>query len=243
MKIIDAHNHIGYRKGRTPQQPDDLIKLMDESGIDQAVVFPYVPWPYNDFVAEAVKKYPDRLIGFACVHHGLPNAAEEFERCVLELGLKGLKLDTPTHGFSLDDFGTTGKTFEIANKYHLPIICYCGDNNYVHPYKFAEAAKQYPNAKFIMAHAGILFMTSHAIEVCKENPNCFIEISNINAKVINDAKNAGVLEQVLFGTDTPYNYFDVMKQCVESALETDEEKELVYSKNFERILADIRIPE
>lgn len=241
MKIIDAHNHIGFRKGRTAQKMDDIIQKMDQSGIDQAVVFSYVQYPNNDYIAEAVKKYPDRLIGFAVLNHTLPNQEEELERCVKELGLKGLKLDTPTHGFSLDDFGVTGKTFELANKYHLPVICYCGDNNYVHPYKFAEAAKKYPNAKFIMAHAGILFMTSHAVEVCKENPNCYIEISNINACVINDAKNAGVLGQVLFGTDTPFNYFDVMKQCVESALETDEEKELVYSKNFERILADIKI--
>ena len=81
----------------------------------------------------------------------------------------------------------------------------------------------------------------HVIEVCAENPNCFIEISNINACVINDAKNKGVLGQVLFGTDTPFNYFNVMKSCVECALTDDAEKELVYHKNFERILSQIQI--
>ncbi|WP_278840210.1 amidohydrolase family protein [Holdemania filiformis] len=241
MKIIDAHNHIGDRRGRKGQTAEEIIAKMDASAIDQAVVFSYVPYPNNDYISEAVKKYPDRLIGFAILDHTQEHPEKELERSVLELGLKGLKLDTPTHGFSIDDFTVTGRTFEIADRYHLPVICYCGDNNYVHPYKFAEAAKRYPNANFIMAHAGILFMTSHAIEVCAENPNCYIEISNINACVINDAKNKGVLSQVLFGTDTPFNYFDVMKSCVECALTDEKEKALIYHQNFERIMSQIQI--
>ena len=239
--IIDAHNHIGNRRGRKGQSAEEIIEKMDASGIDQAVVFSYVPYPNNDYIAEAVRKYPDRLIGFAVLDHTKKHPEAELERAICELGLKGLKLDTPTHGFSIDDFRVTGPTFEIANKYHLPVICYCGDNNFVHPYKFAEAAKRYPNINFIMAHAEILFMTSHAIEVCAENKNCYIEISNINACVINDAKNKGVLDHVLFGTDTPFNYFNVMKSCVESALNDEHEKAMVYSENFKRIMAEIQV--
>jgi predicted TIM-barrel fold metal-dependent hydrolase len=242
MKIIDAHNHIGARRGRKGQSAEEIVAKMDQSGIDQAVVFPYVQYPNNDYISESAKKYPDRLIGFAVLDHTLPHPEKELEHAVLKLGLRGLKLDTPTRGFSIDDFRVTGATFEVADRYHLPVICYCGDNNYVHPYKFAEAAKRYPNANFIMAHAGILFMTGHALEVCAENKNCYIEISNINACVINDAKNKGVLEQVLFGTDTPFNYFDVMKCCVETALQEEAEKALVYSKNFERIMSQISLP-
>ena len=242
MYIIDAHNHIGSRKGRKGQTAEEIIAKMDASGINQAVVFPYVQYPNNDYIIESIRKYPDRLIGFAVLDHRNPDQDKEFERLVLEGGIRGLKLDTPTRGFSLDDFSVTGKTFEVANKYHLPVICYCGDNMYVHPYKFAEAAKQYPNANFLMAHAGVFFMTSHAIEVCTENKNCYIEISNINACVINDAKNKGVLGQVLFGTDTPFNYFDAMKACVEVALDDEAEKEMVYSGNFKRMFSQIEIP-
>ena len=241
MRIIDAHNHIGDRRGRKGQKAEEIIAQMDQSGIDKAVVFSYVQYPNNDYIANSVSKYPDRLIGFAVLDHSLPHPEMELKRAVTKLGLKGLKLDTPTRGFSIDDFSITGPTFEVANKYHLPVICYCGDNNYVHPYKFAEAAKKYPNVKFIMAHAGILFMTSHAIEVCSENDNCYIEISNINACVINDAKNKGVLDKVLFGTDTPFNYFDAMKACVEVALNDEKEKEMVYSGNFLKMMEDVKI--
>ena len=42
MYIIDAHNHIGDRRGRKGQSAEEIIAKMDEAGIDQAVVFPYV---------------------------------------------------------------------------------------------------------------------------------------------------------------------------------------------------------
>ena len=64
MKIIDAHNHIGDRRGRKGQTAEEIIAKMDASGIDQAVVFSYVPYPNNDYISESVKAYPDRLIGF-----------------------------------------------------------------------------------------------------------------------------------------------------------------------------------
>jgi len=241
MYIIDAHNHIGSRRGRKGQSAEEMIEKMDKSGIDKAVVFPYVQYPNNDYIVESVKKYPDRLIGFAVLDHNQPDQDKVLEKLVLGGYIKGVKLDTPTRGFSIDDFHVVGKTFEVCNKYHLPVICYCGDNIWVHPYKFAECAKRYPNVNFIMAHAGVFFMTGHAIEVCAEYPNLYIEISNINAKVINDAKDKGVLHKVLFGTDMPFNYFEVMIACVEAALQDEEEKRMVYSQNMQGILNQIRV--
>ena len=37
---IDAHNHIGKKKG-VSVSVDDFIKSMDEAGIDKAVVFSF----------------------------------------------------------------------------------------------------------------------------------------------------------------------------------------------------------
>ena len=81
MKIIDAHNHIGDRRGRKGQTAEEIIAKMDASGIDQAVVFSYVPYPNNDYISESVKAYPDRLIGFAILDHTQlhPERAERLE--------------------------------------------------------------------------------------------------------------------------------------------------------------------
>ena len=44
----------------------------------------------NDQLAEYIKQYPDRFVGFATLPINEPEAAmEEFKRCINELGFKG----------------------------------------------------------------------------------------------------------------------------------------------------------
>ncbi|MBW1949105.1 MAG: amidohydrolase, partial [Deltaproteobacteria bacterium] len=49
-----------------------LVQMLDEEGVDRAVAFGF-PWMEadhyrrnNDYVLEAVARYPDRLTGFCC---------------------------------------------------------------------------------------------------------------------------------------------------------------------------------
>ena len=58
----------------------------------------------NDFLAEAIKKHPTRLAGFAVLPVASPErAAEELERCVRQLGFKGTLINGHTRGRYLDD--------------------------------------------------------------------------------------------------------------------------------------------
>ena len=50
---IDAHNHIGKKKGISVSV-DDFIKNMDEAGIDKAVVFSFSEQIDNEYVIESV---------------------------------------------------------------------------------------------------------------------------------------------------------------------------------------------
>ena len=75
--------------------PSELMAAMDAGGVDRAVVFGF-PWQspelyrrHNDFVMEAVREFPGRLIGFGCFDPLAPGAAEEAERC-LAGGLAGI---------------------------------------------------------------------------------------------------------------------------------------------------------
>ena len=64
--IFDAHNHIGHRKG-LDFPVEQLIERMDAAGIDKAVVFSFPEDIDNDYVADSVRRFPDRLIGFGLV--------------------------------------------------------------------------------------------------------------------------------------------------------------------------------
>jgi len=82
--IIDAHAHLREGQGRV----EDFIAAMDENGIDKACVSNLVhnalqnPDDINRFILNCVQKYPDRLIGFACVLPQIADAAKLVDRYV-----------------------------------------------------------------------------------------------------------------------------------------------------------------
>ena len=109
--IIDAHVHIcppevrDNRDAYLPNEPEfaaiykdpkaklvggaELIQIMDEQGVDKAVVFGF-PWRKkdnfqlnNDYVLDAAKRYPHRLIPLGCFDATHPKARHEAERCLL----------------------------------------------------------------------------------------------------------------------------------------------------------------
>ena len=101
---------------------DDLLATMVEDGVDKSVVFGF-PWRdagisklCNDYVIEAVRKYPDKLFGLSCFGFADPDAAaSESERCILA-GLNGVgELAFYVEGFSekvVAEF--TGTKYAIA---------------------------------------------------------------------------------------------------------------------------------
>lgn len=74
---------------------EELIAAMDLAGVDRSVVFGF-PWKdirtvrmHNDYILEAVSRYPGRLLGFSCVDPSHPDAVLEADRCLRE-GASGL---------------------------------------------------------------------------------------------------------------------------------------------------------
>jgi len=91
---------------------------MDTTGIDQQVVSLTSPgvqifdaatatalaMSFNDELAEAVRRHPTRFAGLAAIAPQDPaHAAQELERAVKRLGLKGAIVNSHTHGEYLDD--------------------------------------------------------------------------------------------------------------------------------------------
>jgi predicted TIM-barrel fold metal-dependent hydrolase len=148
---------------------EELIAEMDAAGVDVAVTFGF-GWTdmglcrmANDYVMEAVARYPDRLIGFACVNPKCGSeAVQEVERCVAG-GLKGIgELMPDGQGYCLDDEATMRPLVEAALARGLPILThtsepvgrpYCGKGT-VTPdavYRFTQC---FPQVTLICAHWG-----------------------------------------------------------------------------------------
>jgi predicted TIM-barrel fold metal-dependent hydrolase len=89
--------------------PEALVAEMDYAGVERSLLHrtPYMGLS-NDFIADCVRQYPDRLQGLAHVEEWLvrsePDAAiEKLDRAINELGLSGLQFLT----FHLDLYGRT----------------------------------------------------------------------------------------------------------------------------------------
>ncbi len=80
---------------------------------------------FNDQLAEAIRKHPDRFSGLAAIAPQDPaGAAKELERGVRQLGLKGAIVNSHTRGEYLDD-PKFWAIFEAAEALNVPV--------YIHP--------------------------------------------------------------------------------------------------------------
>jgi predicted TIM-barrel fold metal-dependent hydrolase len=115
------------------------LRAMDAAGIDLQVVSLTAPGcealdaetavpiakDANDRLCEAIKAHPERLAGFAALPTADPDAsAEELERAVRQLGLKGAMINGHVRGRYLDD-KKYWSIFECAQALDVPI--------YLHP--------------------------------------------------------------------------------------------------------------
>ncbi|KAI0900643.1 amidohydrolase 2 [Annulohypoxylon nitens] len=80
----------------------------------------------NDEMAEAIKKYPNRLGGFAALPMGYPEkATAELQRVVKELGFQGAMIDSHLDDMTHFDDERFWSVFEMAERLDVPI--------YIHP--------------------------------------------------------------------------------------------------------------
>lgn len=125
--------------GRITDLGEGRLREMDEAGIDMQVLslsFPGVEMfnaadgtavakSVNDELSEVVRRCPERFAGFAAIAPQDPGAAaDELERAVTKLGLKGACVNGHIQGEYLDD-SKYWPIFERAEKLDVPI--------YIHP--------------------------------------------------------------------------------------------------------------
>lgn len=130
-----AYHRIGEIEARLLDLSDARIALMDAAGIDAQVLSLTTPALHdlgaesigiarrvNDTLAEAVARHPGRFEAMATLPVALPAAAaEELERCIVELGFTGAMLAGRVGDRNLDhpDFAPI---FEVAGRRRVPLL-------------------------------------------------------------------------------------------------------------------------
>lgn len=237
--IIDAHNHAGGpdRGDGKMQSPGEIVAEMDRLGVDRAVIFPFnevqpgVSFSLaNNRIADAIREYPDRLVGFARLdpNYG-ENAIEELRRDI-RIGLAGLKLHPSSQSFSLRD-GYLREIIKEAAKYNVPIIFDSGKKESP-PDQFGELAELFPEARLIMAH-----MYGNFLEVAKKHLNIYLQTTGMfKLEVIRGAVETLGAERIIMGSDSPYISMEREIGKIRSLNISPEEKELIMGENMRALL-------
>ena len=258
IDVVDAHAHIGFpgnmglaRHCLHEQDAEAMLASMETAGIDKAMISSWIGIHVdgragNELVAETVKQYPDRFIGYATLNPNYPDETEdELERCFEEYGMRGFKPYPPQHQYPLDG-PNNAKILEYCDDHHLPILCHHGGNakTSVTAQQVEKLSERYLNAKFIFGHSGASWDAARrTAAVAKRRNNVFMEITYTNVtfgSIEYMVREAGV-ERVIFGTDFPMRDPHPQLGWVAYAKLTEEEKRQILAGNINRILADARL--
>ena len=214
--IFDFHCHFSrsffrYREYR--MELDGLVAEMDRHGVTRAVLSSageyaaYSVREGNDEIAAAVRCHPARLTGFATVNPWMrATALAEVRRAREDLGLAGLVLHPMLHGHDAND-PLVFPVVEQAIRLGMPVYITGGAPLLAVPYKIADVAGRYPEARFIMGHAGwdFHFDVMYCLEAC---PNLWVETSKNEIANLDSIVRTRGAQRVLFGSDHPFSSYE-----------------------------------
>lgn len=276
--IIDFHTHIFPKQMRDsreiyfPGEPefkllydsprsklagaDDIINAMDKNGVDISVVFGF-PWrhaelfkQHNDYIFEAVSRYPTRLVGFCCVDPLSEQALSESERC-LSGGLAGIgELAFYQAGFDDNAIAHLKPLMALCREKDAPILIHTNEPiGHAYPGKAPVTLSQiynmiqaFPDNRMVLAHwgGGVFFYHLMKKEVKISMTNVYFDTAAspflYDPQVYDIAIRILGSEKILFGSDYPLlqpnRYFTAME--AQSLPLSDQQN--IRGENAERIL-------
>jgi len=244
--IIDSHTHVDEVEAwGWLDPPEVLLPLLDEAGIDQAIIMTYRDAtgpddPVTAYILEAVARYPERLIGYVRLDPQAPGALDALDKALGQDRLKGLKLHPVTYlGFPYGE--ATLRLMRRAAAYNAPILFHTGDEALALPEEVAQAARLCPEATVIMAHLGGYYHYEAVLQAAQELPNVLVDTSaSPYPWLIRRAVETIGPERVLYASDGPGCLPALEVEKVRLAGLLPEDEALVFAGNIQRILAGVR---
>jgi predicted TIM-barrel fold metal-dependent hydrolase len=207
--IADAHVHIG-KSTRLQIDADGemLVRIADELGIDRICCTDLTALFYdfgegNRLLFEEMKRYPDRIVGYASLPSTRFGQAmlDELDRCAHDYGMRGLKLYS-TPEASIAEAATIA-VLEKCVELKFPVLAHTT------PQECEYLLSCVPECTLIMAHAGAQPFSkgdwNRAIMAAQKYPNLYLETasSTIDLGFVEQCVAALGPEKIIFGTDTP----------------------------------------
>jgi uncharacterized protein len=236
--IVDCHVNLWNPEHFTPLYAEQMKRVRSDGGfglkadaatlaaemaeVDRAIVFSPRYGDSagvegdDDSVAECVRRFPGKFVGFAYVDPRRPRYMDELVRSVEELGLRGVKYGPIYNGVALSDPRMT-PVYEYCVARDLPLTMHMGTTfarnapvelgRSIH---VDEVARRFPELRMVCAHMGHPWYED-CIAVVRKQPNVFCEISAIwyrpwqfwNILVL--CEEYSIADKIFWGTDFPFS--------------------------------------
>lgn len=221
----------------TTTPPEVVLEYMDYSGVDCAVLMQSIMYGnHNEYLANLLKKYPDRFIGaFAFVDPRKGETAVEELDWIAGLGLLGPKIEPPDMPFWIDDAQYDpfwSKLSELGLFLSIDLGWDSAENEYNFQIDQLEnIIKKFPDLKVLVQHLGISNLDNEAQEYpfpvlqrtlsLKKYPNVWFDMSG--------------LPEFCPSEDYP---FPRAQKIVKAAVETVGAERLIWGSDFPGILPE-----
>jgi len=235
---------------------EDLMAAMDEDGVDRSVVFGF-PWRSletarmnNDYILEALARYPARLTGLCCLDPAAGGAVAELERC-LDAGMAGMgELAFYTGGIGADDLDHLAEPMALClERGRLALIHTNEPVGHVYPGKTPNTLRQiydlvrrFPENKIVLAHwgGGLFFYSLLKKEVASCLANVWFDTAAspylYDGRVWAAARDSIGVDRMLFGTDFPLLRAPRYVKEIEASGLTADQRARVLGANAARLL-------
>jgi uncharacterized protein len=277
--IIDIHTHIfppeivAHRERFFPGEPafellyadrkksplaagEDLIAALDTHQVQGAATFGF-PWKQsslirrsNDYVLEAVRRFPQRLVGFVCLNPELPDTREEAERC-LRAGMKGIG-ELALYGSSSPQSWKElfSPLARLAADWGVPLLLHTNEpvgHSYpgkerLPPWDLYELIRSFPETKFILAHwgGGLWWYQLLKREVREVLKNTYVDTAASPFLFLPEIYRYAIdilgVDKILFGSDYPLLTLDRYLKELKDARVAAADRLAILGVNAQRML-------
>jgi predicted TIM-barrel fold metal-dependent hydrolase len=207
--VIDFHTHVDEAPAfGWIDPPEKIVRLLDEAGIDQAVIMTYTDLPglnpqALEYIVDAASRFPDRLLAFVRLNPNYDDVVPALLERAVGLGVRGVKLH-PTTTLAHPAGESTVSLLRRCGELGLPVLFHCGDDPYTTPQAIALAAEAAPDCAVVLGHMGGYLHVRDAIEAADRLANLYLETSAMPyPQLIAAAIERIGAERVLFGSDGP----------------------------------------
>ncbi|MWG33405.1 amidohydrolase family protein [Halomarina oriensis] len=242
--LVPGHDHPGT------DTLEAFVSALDDVGVDRAVFTGrqtvedgrVVRGVTNDYVADCVDRYPDRLVGFAGVdcETDVVAATRELERAVRDLDLSGVSFD-PTSPDARTNYPLYAKAAELD----VPVVLTLGPNvgtvgDSHDAARVDRVATDFPDLTFVCSHAAWPRPTEF-VALAYRRPNVYIDGSIYQffpgAEPFVAAAEDLIREKVLYASAFPFDSLDAIERFRALPL-SDAATEAIVSENASRLLDD-----